>query len=222
MGRNRNGLLAMPMAALIVAVAALANAQSERAVEPAEEPEQAERITINAERLEDKRFVLRHDVKRIDGKDEQLAKYDGKVVLIVNVASRCGLTPQYEGLEKLYRNYKDRGLVILGFPANDFGRQEPGTNEEIAQFCSERFDVTFPMFEKIVVTGEKKDPLYEQLAGLPEPLGGEPKWNFTKFLVGRDGIVTDRFEPRVKPTDEDLIERIEMLLGPADAPERQG
>lgn len=158
-------------------------------------------------------YVLGHEMRRIDGTAEKLEKYKGKVVLIVNTASRCGLTPQYEALESLYRKHKEAGLVVLGFPANNFMGQEPGTNEEIARFCEERYSVTFPMFEKISVKGEDAHPLYKQLAAQPEPAGGEPSWNFTKYLVDRKGRVVQRFEPRVTPTDERLTGRIRELLG---------
>ena len=157
-------------------------------------------------------YVLRHEMSRIDGTKESLEKYKGKVVLIVNTASRCGLTPQYESLEKLYRNHKERGLVILGFPANNFMSQEPGSNKEIAEFCTERFDVTFPMFEKISVVGEDAHPLYKQLAGQPEPAGGEPTWNFTKYLVDREGNAVMRFDPRMKPSSEKVMTLIDELL----------
>jgi len=163
--------------------------------------------------------VLGFTMNRIDGTPEKLADYRGKVVLIVNTASKCGFTPQYEALEKIYRDKKDRGFVVLGFPANDFRHQEPGSNKEILEFCTERFDVTFPMFEKVVVTGEEASPLYKKLAAQPEPIGGEPKWNFTKFLVDKTGRVRDRFEPNVKPDDERVERAIERLLGekaPAD------
>lgn len=160
----------------------------------------------------DDAYVLRHKVKSIDGAEVDLSRYKGKVVLIVNTASRCGLTPQYEGLQKLYEQKKDDGLVILGFPANDFRGQEPGTNEEIAEFCTSRYGVTFPMFEKIVVTGDNKHPLYAQLAAQPEPIGGEPKWNFTKFLVDREGRVVARFEPKVTPDDPALVQKVDELL----------
>ncbi len=156
--------------------------------------------------------VLHYEMRRIDGEPQKLEVYRGRVVLMVNVASRCGLTPQYEALEKLYKERKDEGLVVLGFPANDFRGQEPGTNAEIAEFCSLEYGVTFPMFEKIEVTGEDKHPLYAQLEELPEPLGGEPKWNFTKFLIDRRGRVVERFEPRVSPDDERVIDSIERLL----------
>jgi len=139
----------------------------------------------------------------LDGTDQPLSAYAGKLVLIVNVASKCGLTPQYEGLEALYRQYKDRGLVVLGFPCNQFAGQEPGTSEEIAQFCSLTYDVTFPVFERIDVNGEDAHPLYKWLkAEAPGLLGSEAiKWNFTKFLVGRDGKVVERYSPQHEPAD---------------------
>lgn len=157
-------------------------------------------------------YVLAHTARRINGTDESLEVYKGKVVLIVNTASRCGLTPQYEALEKLYREKKDQGLVVLGFPANDFRNQEPGTNAEIAEFCSGKFDVTFPMFEKISVTGKDQHPLYRQLAQQPKPLGSDPGWNFTKFVVDRKGNVVARFEPKVKPDDPEVVKKIDALL----------
>lgn len=157
-------------------------------------------------------YVLNHEMNRIDGTKESLEHYKGKVILIVNTASRCGLTPQYEALEKLYRDYKDRGLVVLGFPANNFMGQEPGTNEEIAAFCTERFEVSFPMFEKISVKGEDAHPLYKQLASQPKPAGGEPSWNFTKYLIDREGNAVVRFDPKIKPDAEKVTTQIEKLL----------
>ncbi|MBL8745799.1 MAG: glutathione peroxidase [Phycisphaerae bacterium] len=156
--------------------------------------------------------VLGFTLNRIDGTPQPLQEYRGKVLLIVNVASQCGLTPQYEGLESLYESKKNDGLVVLGFPANNFGSQEPGTNSEIAAFCSGKFNVTFPMFEKISVKGEDQHPLYRMLASLPEPLGGDPKWNFTKFLVDRSGNVVARYEPKTKPDDAALVAQIDKLL----------
>lgn len=137
----------------------------------------------------------------LDGREVQLREYEGQVLLIVNTASRCGLTPQYAGLEQLYRKYKDRGFTILGFPCNQFGAQEPGTSEEIAQFCSLRYDVTFPLFEKIEVNGSGTHPLYKFLKEeKPGFLWSKRiKWNFTKFLVDRSGSVVRRFAPSVKP-----------------------
>src|ERR1035438_2322006 len=134
----------------------------------------------------------------IDGQPVSLAQFKGQVVLIVNVASRCGFTPQYAGLEALYEKYKDRGFVVLGFPANNFLWQEPGTNEEIKSFCSTKYNVTFPMYSKISVKGDDKAPLYQFLTdkGVNPNTGGEIKWNFTKFLVARDGTVISRSEER--------------------------
>jgi len=149
---------------------------------------------------------------RPDGSAVPLSDYRGKVMLIVNTASRCGFTPQYEGLERLYRDLQDRGLVVLGFPCNQFGKQEPGSADEIASFCSLNYGVTFPLFAKIDVNGPGAAPLYEWLkAEAPGLLGSEAiKWNFTKFLVGRDGQVADRFAPTTKP--EALRGAIEALL----------
>ena len=145
----------------------------------------------------------------IDGKPAPLSAYQGKVVLIVNVASRCGFTPQYAGLEALYEKYKDRGFVILGFPANNFGGQEPGTNEEIKTFCSTKYNVTFPMYSKISVKGDDKAPLYQFLTAAT---GGEIQWNFTKFLVDKSGKVVARFEPKVTPESPDVAAAIEKAL----------
>ena len=125
-------------------------------------------------------------LKDIDGKDASLAKYKGKVLLVVNVASKCGFTPQYKGLEALYRQQKDKGLVVLGFPCNDFGSQEPGTTEEIKAFCSKNYDVTFPLFEKVHVKGAEQHPLFSTLTGADSPFPGDIKWNFGKFLIGKD------------------------------------
>jgi glutathione peroxidase len=153
-------------------------------------------------------------LKNIDGKDTSLAEYHGKVLLVVNVASRCGYTPQYEGLEKIYLKYKDRGLVILGFPANNFMSQEPGTNEEIKTFCSLKYNVTFPMFAKISVKGDDMHPLYKYLTDkqTDPQFGGDVKWNFNKFLVGRDGRIIGRFEPAVKPESPEVTQAIEKAL----------
>lgn len=158
--------------------------------------------------------VLEYSLKSIDGKPAPMAAYKGKVMLIVNVASRCGYTPQYEGLEAVYRKYKDQGLVVLGFPANNFGAQEPGTDEEIKTFCSSKYNVTFPMFSKISVKGDDKAPLYQFLtdpAANPST-AGEVKWNFTKFLVDKNGKVIARFEPAVKPESAEVAAAIEKAL----------
>jgi glutathione peroxidase len=136
----------------------------------------------------------------LTGVETPLSTYDGKVVLVVNTASKCGLTPQYEGLEQLYREHKDEGLVVLGFPCDQFAHQEPGTSEEISDFCSMNYGVSFPMFAKIDVNGEDAHPLFrwlkEERSGV---LGGAIKWNFTKFLLGRDGQVLDRYAPTTTP-----------------------
>src|SRR5262245_5419665 len=133
-------------------------------------------------------------LKDIDGKAASLKPYQGKVILIVNVASKCGYTPQYTGLEATYRKFKNRGFTILGFPCNDFGAQEPGTNEEIKQFCSSKYEVTFPMFDKLHVKGPEQHPLYAALTGKDSPYPGDVKWNFGKFLIGRDGKILKRWD----------------------------
>ncbi len=157
--------------------------------------------------------ILKQKFDLIDGTPTSFEAYKGKVVMVVNTAIKCGLTPQYEALEKLYRANKDRGFVIIGFPANNFMGQEPGTNEQILEFCTGTYDVTFPMAAKVSVKGEDAHPLYRQLTKLPEPLGGEPTWNFTKFLINRDGEVVARFEPRTRPDDEKVVSKLSELLG---------
>jgi len=148
-------------------------------------------------------------LKSIDGKDVPLSTFKGKAVLFVNVASRCGYTPQYAGLEALYQKYRDRGLVVVGVPANNFGGQEPGTNEEIKEFCTRKYNVTFPMMSKVSVKGGDINPLY---AWLTSSTGGDVRWNFTKFLVGKDGKVISRFESGVKPDAAELTGAIEKAL----------
>jgi glutathione peroxidase len=145
----------------------------------------------------------------IDGKATPLAGFKGKVTLIVNVASQCGYTPQYSALEAVYEKYRDRGFVIAGFPANNFGGQEPGSNEEIQQFCNRRYSVKFPMFSKISVAGGDKAPLYGFLTGA---MGGEVQWNFTKFLVDKNGKVIQRFDSAVKPDAPEVLAAIEAAL----------
>jgi len=153
-------------------------------------------------------------VKTIDGKEQKLSDYKGKVVLLVNVASKCGLTPQYTALESTYEKYKDKGFVIIGFPANNFGGQEPGTNEEIKQFCTGKYNVTFPMMSKISVKGDNKHPLYKFLtegkAG--EDFAGDIEWNFAKFLVGPDGQVKARFNPKLDPLAPEVTSAVEAAL----------
>ena len=171
-------------------------------------------------------------LKTIANQDASLADHEGKVVLAVNVASKCGLTPQYEGLEKLYAAYRDQGLVVAGFPANDFGAQEPGSNDEIASFCTTNFGVEFPMYAKISVVGADKHPLYKALIEAAPTAAGDPEgfrerlrgygmtpnpepeilWNFEKFVIGRDGNVVARFDPTTAPDDAALIATIEREL----------
>jgi glutathione peroxidase len=142
-------------------------------------------------------------MKGLDGKEVDLSKFHGKVVLIVNVASKCGYTPQYEGLQKLYDKYGKEGLVIIGVPANEFGMQEPGTDTDIAEFCKQNYGVTFPMLSKVVVKGAGICPLYQYLTSpdTDPKFAGPIKWNFTKFLIGKSGEIVNRFEPKVKPEE---------------------
>ena len=156
--------------------------------------------------------VFDFKVKTIDGKETSLAAYKGKALLIVNTASQCGYTPQYAGLEELYAKFKDKGLVVLAFPSNDFGGQEPGSNEEIKKFCELRYKTTFPLFAKIDVKGEAADPLYKYLTGLPGKQGGQVTWNFNKFLVAPDGTVVEHFDSKVKPDSAVLTEKIQQVL----------
>lgn len=157
---------------------------------------------------------LRHiPVATIKGDTTTLAAFDGKVVLIVNVASQCGNTPQYAGLEALYRKFKDSGLVVIGFPANDFNGQEPGTNEEILNFCTSKFDVTFPMMSKVSVKGKEKHPLFLALTEKSD-MAGEIRWNFSKFLMDRHGKLVARFDTAVQPDSEQLLGAIRKALHP--------
>jgi glutathione peroxidase len=155
-----------------------------------------------------------HSIAALDGTADALAAQKGKVGLIVNVASKCGLTPQYEGLQRLHDSYAERGFAVLGFPCNQFGSQEPGTPDEIQEFCSTTYGVTFPLFEKIEVNGGDRHPLYEELADTADGEGhsGDIRWNFEKFLVGQDGEVRARFSPMVTPDDPDLVAAIEEAL----------
>ncbi|MBU6413259.1 MAG: glutathione peroxidase [Planctomycetes bacterium] len=155
-----------------------------------------------------------HDftVKNIDGKDVNLSDYKGKVCLVVNVASKCGYTKQYDGLEALYKSKKDAGFAILGFPCNDFGNQEPGTEADIKEFCSSKFNVTFPMFSKVAVKGETTAPLYKWIVAQDASGKTPPKWNFTKFLVDQNGQVIARFDSNVAPDDAKLTSKIDELL----------
>lgn len=155
--------------------------------------------------------VYEFTLPSIDGQPAPLQQYKGKVMLLVNVASKCGYTPQYTALEAMYEKYKDQGLVVVGFPANNFLGQEPGTNEEIKTFCTRKYNVTFPMYGKVSVKGEDKTPLYHYLTE-QTPVKGEIQWNFTKFLVDRDGNVIARFEPKVKPDAPEVMAAIEKAL----------
>lgn len=157
-------------------------------------------------------YVLDHTVKDVDGHDVKLSTYKGRVLLIVNVASQCGLTKsQYPALQRAYELKKDQGFEVIAFPANDFREQEPGTNAEIKAFCSEQ-KVTFPLMGKISVLGKDQHPLFKQLAGAPAPAGGEPTWNFTKYLVNRRGEVVLRLDPRTAPDSADVLKKIDELL----------
>jgi glutathione peroxidase len=153
-------------------------------------------------------------ISTLGGSPSSLAPYQGKTLLLVNVASKCGLTPQYEGLEKLQKTYGDKGFSVLGFPCNQFAGQEPGTSEEIAEFCSNTYGVTFPLFEKIDVNGEHRHPLYEELTAAPDADGnaGDITWNFEKFLVSGTGEVIGRFRPQVEPEDPAIVDAIEAAL----------
>ncbi|MGH7992884.1 MAG: glutathione peroxidase [Limisphaerales bacterium] len=151
-------------------------------------------------------------LKDIDGKDASLKPYQGKVLLVVNVASKCGFTPQYTALEATYQKYKDQGLVVLGFPCNQFHQQEPGTDAEIKQFCTSTYNVTFPMFDKLEVNGPNRHPLYVLLAGKDSSFPGDIGWNFTKFVIGRDGKILNRFPSPVKPDSAEVKQAIEAAL----------
>lgn len=157
--------------------------------------------------------MINHTVRTINGADKALSDYRGQVLLIVNTASECGFTRQYAGLETLYDTYKERGLVVLGFPSNDFGGQEPGTEAEIATFCQVNYGVSFPLFAKVHAKGPEKAPLYKTLTEeTPEGIRGEVRWNFTKFLVDTQGQVVARFDSRVEPTSAELTQAVEKLL----------
>ena len=154
--------------------------------------------------------LLSHTFLRLqDEAPQSLCQYQGKVILVVNTASYCGFTSQYEGLEKIYAKYKDRGFVVLGFPSNDFGQQEPGSNKEIAEFCKNTYDVKFPMFAKSVVSGSNPNPLFKMLIA---KTGTTPKWNFYKYLIDRNGNVVDSFGSVTKPTSSSITSEIEKLL----------
>ncbi|MFM9994424.1 MAG: glutathione peroxidase [Phycisphaerales bacterium] len=203
-------------AAVVVAMGASAGA----AIAPAPQPDSTRAAPS------DPAYALGFKLKRLDGTEEDLSAYKGKVVVIVNVASKCGFTPQYQGLEKLYEAKKDRGLVVLGFPSNSFN-QEPMDNAKIAESCSAD-GVTFPMFEKVSVKGEDAAPLYKKLAAQPAPIGGEPKWNFTKFVLDREGKVVARFDAdrkhvRTPDLEPAMLKKVDELLGaPGDGGDKGG
>lgn len=203
---TRTRTLVMGFAAGAVMAAAGGCGESRTAGAPTEATKKETGVTANADAAAPS--MLEFTMQRIDGTDAPLTDYKGKVVLVVNVASKCGLTPQYEGLEALYEAKSGDGLVILGFPANDFMGQEPGTNEEIAEFCSTEYGVTFPMFAKIVVTGDGAHPLFQSLTAASEA----PSWNFTKYLVDRDGHLVKCFGPRTAPNDPEMVAEIDRLL----------
>jgi glutathione peroxidase len=158
--------------------------------------------------------ALDFTMKDIDGKDVKLSKYQGKVIMVVNVASRCGNTPQYASLEKLYETYKDKGFVILGFPANEFLQQEPGTDKEIKQFCTSKYNVTFPMFSKIVVKGAGQHPFYKHLTSkeTDPKFGGDIEWNFAKFIINRKGEIVGRVKAGTDPSKPEVVAEIEKQL----------
>jgi glutathione peroxidase len=171
-------------------------------------------FTLAAEKEGNVPAALNFTMKRLNGKEQPLSAYQGKVVLIVNTASECGLTPQYEGLQALHKKYAGQGLAVIGFPANEFGKQEPGTNDEIATFCKANYGVEFDMFAKVVVKGEGICPLYQHLTSKETngKFAGPIGWNFEKFLLGRDGDVVARFKPNVEPSDPAVIAAIEAEL----------
>jgi len=158
--------------------------------------------------------IFEAPINTLSGEPSSLAPYKGKALLLVNVASRCGLTPQYTGLEDLQKKYADRGFTVLGFPCNQFLGQEPGTSEEIAEFCSTTYGVTFPMFEKIEVNGEAAHPIYQELTKFPDLQGnaGEVSWNFEKFLIDAKGEIVARFRPQIEPEDDRVVTRLEKVL----------
>lgn len=157
--------------------------------------------------------IYNFNLKDIDGNEVSLEQYKGKVLMIVNVASKCGFTPQYEGLQNIYESYKDEGFVILGFPANNFKGQEPGSNEEIKQFCTLEYGVEFPMFSKVSVKGDDQADLFKYLTSQPNPdFEGDIEWNFEKFLISKDGSLERRFRSSVKPESKEIVEAIKNEL----------
>lgn len=207
-----NARVRFPVAALLLASAAMA--QDKPQPSNADKPAAARKADERTTTADAAHSALDFTVKNIDGVDVPLSKFKGDVVLIVNVASKCGLTPQYEQLQQLHDKYSAAGLRILAFPANDFNQQEPGTDEDIKRFCASKYGVKFDLFSKVVVKGEKACELYKYLTSpkTGEKFAGEIKWNFTKFLVDRNGKVIERFEPKVKPDAPEVTGAIEAAL----------
>jgi len=190
--------------ALLLAVALTSSVFAEPTTQPSTQPSAVSSIGA----------PLRFTMKSLDGRDVDLSQYQGKVILMVNTASKCGNTPQYAPLEALYAKYADRGFVILGFPSNDFGHQEPGSDIEISEFCTKNYGVTFPMFSKVDVKGDNICPLYAYLTGkdTDAPFAGTITWNFEKFLIGRDGNIVARFKPKTQPDSPQVLAAIEGEL----------
>lgn len=207
---------ALPLLLLLCACDSSAPAETKAAAEPGAPATKAAAVEQDAPKAEAPKAegpVLDHTVKTIAGEDKSLADYRGKALLVVNTASQCGYTPQYEGLQELYAKYKARGFEVLAFPSNDFGGQEPGTEDEIATFVDEQYGVQFPMFAKVPVKGEGKTPLYTTLTEqTPEGIKGEIEWNFTKFLVDPSGRVVARYGSNVDPMDVSLTGTLESIL----------
>lgn len=195
------GRLVLPVVCGALATAAIVFADTQK---PSNRAKQTKGINMNEE-------YLHIPLKTIDGHDTTLSAFKGKAVMIVNVASKCGHTPQYKGLEELYEKYKSQGLVIVGFPANNFGQQEPGTNAEIKEFCTTKYAVTFPMMAKISVKGDDIHPLFDWLTH-KSPYPGEIKWNFGKFLLDKEGKVVARFAPEVEPLDSLVVSKVAAVL----------
>jgi glutathione peroxidase len=167
---------------------------------------------FGCEKTSNKNNISDFIVKDIDLNEVKLSSYKGKVLLIVNVASKCGFTPQYKGLQTIYEKYKNQGFEVLGFPCNDFGEQEPGTNEEIKNFCSLNYNVSFPMFDKITLKGPNRSSLFEWLTNNPKTGKSEIKWNFEKFIIDKEGNIVERFRSNTKPEDAELTSKIEKEL----------
>ncbi len=211
---RRGAPFALAGMAIALISSPLAAQDSPKPAEPAKPAKPAEPAKPAAAPASGEKSVLDFVVKDMDGKDVPLRKFEGDVLLIVNVASKCGLTEEnYSQLEPMYQKYKDKGFRILAFPCNDFGGQEPGTHEQIKQFCREQYHGTYDLFAKLAVKGEQAAPLYKYLTAHPsEKIKGDVAWNFQKYLIGRDGQVIEKFDPRVKPSDEKLTKPIEKAL----------